>query len=63
MDNYNRLHSPLEFLRPIDYYRQNPETLLAERRRQLAIARELREQENVTLRQRGLPFPETKTVA
>ena len=60
IDQYNhvRLHSALSFLRPVDYYRGHPETLLAERRRKLATARELRKQENLKLRQRRLPFAE-----
>jgi len=39
-----RLHSALSFLRPVDYYRGNPEALLAERRRRLKTARGLRNQ-------------------
>ena len=60
MDHYNheRLHSALQFLRPIDYYRGNPEALLAERRRKLVLARQSRKQENLKLRQRLIPFPE-----
>jgi len=60
--NHERLHSALQFLRPIDYYRGNPQTLLAERRRKLVTARELRKQENLKLRQRLIPFPEEETV-
>lgn len=65
IDDYNhvRLHSALKFLRPVDYYRGNPETLLAERRRKLSTARVLRKQENIRLRQRLLPWPEVKTVS
>ena len=58
-----RLHSALMFLRPVDYYRGNPEALLAERRRKLSTARELRKQENIRLRQRRLPQPEEETVS
>jgi transposase InsO family protein len=58
--NHERLHSALQFLRPIDYYRGNPEALLAERRRKLAVARQARKQENLKLRQRLIPFPEEK---
>jgi transposase InsO family protein len=36
--NEERLHSALNYLRPADYYRGNPETLLAERRRKLKAA-------------------------
>ena len=63
IDHYNhvRLHSALSFLRPVDYYRGNPEALLAERRRKLSTARELRKQENIGLRQRLLPWTEAET--
>ncbi len=61
--NNVRLHSALSFLRPLDYYRGNPETLLAERRRKLQAARELRKQENIKLRQRLIPWTEGQTVS
>jgi transposase InsO family protein len=54
--NHVRLHSALSYLRPVDYYRGTPETLLAERRRKLETARQLRKQENLNLRQRQLPW-------
>lgn len=54
--NHVRLHSSLNFLRPVDYYRGDPETLLAQRRRKLQQARELRKQENLKLRQRLIPW-------
>ncbi|GJQ26872.1 MAG: hypothetical protein HBSAPP02_19040 [Phycisphaerae bacterium] len=41
----------------MDYYRGNPEALLAERRRKLTTARQLRKQENITLCQHPLPSP------
>ena len=65
IDHYNnqRLHSALSFLRPIDYYRGDPEALLAQRRRKLQTARELRKQENLKLRQYMIPWSEQKTVA
>ena len=65
VDEYNhvRLHSALRFLRPVDYYRGDPETLLAQRRRKLRTARELRKQENIKLRQRLLPWTDEKTVS
>lgn len=63
IDHYNhvRLHSSLNFLRPVDYYRGDPEPLLAERRRKLKTARELRKQENLKLRQRLLPYRAAET--
>lgn len=61
--NHERLHSSLSYLRPVDYYRGNPEALLAERRRKLQEARELRKQENLKLRQRLIPWTETENVA
>jgi transposase InsO family protein len=60
--NHHRLHSSLNFLRPVDYYRGDPEPLLAERRRKLQTARELRKQENIKLRQRLLPYPAAETI-
>lgn len=36
--NEERLHSALNYLRPVDYYRGNPEALLAERKKKLAAA-------------------------
>lgn len=64
IDHYNheRLHSALSFLRPVDWYRGNPTTLLAERRRKLETAKALRKQENLKLRQGMLPWSEA-TVA
>ena len=64
IDTYNhvRLHSALSFLRPVDYYRGDPEALLAERRRKLQAARELRKQENIKLRQRLIPWTEDQIV-
>ena len=65
LDEYNhrRLHSSLLFLRTVDYYRGNPEALLAERRRKFQVARELRKQENLKLRQRLIPWPRPETVS
>lgn len=60
--NDRRLHSALSYLRPVDYYRGNPEALLAERRRKLQAAREIRKQENLTLRQRLIPWPKGEPV-
>jgi transposase InsO family protein len=65
IDTYNhvRLHSALSFLRPVDYYRGDPEALLAKRRRKLQVARESRKQENIRLRQRLIPWTEAQTVS
>jgi len=60
--NHHRLHSSLNYLRPVDYYRGDPEPLLAERRRKLQTARQLRKQENINLRQRLLPYPAAETI-
>ena len=60
--NHQRLHAALCYLRPVDYYRGDPASLLAKRRRTLQTARELRKQENLKLRQRLLPWPQEKTV-
>jgi putative transposase len=61
--SHHRLHSSLSYLRPVDYYRGDPGALLAERRRKLRAARELRKQENLKLRQRLIPWPEAENVA
>jgi transposase InsO family protein len=46
--NYNekRLHSALEYLRPVDYYLGNPQALLAERKRKLREAAARRREVN-----------------
>ena len=54
--NEERLHSAIEFMRPVDYYRGNPEELRKERQRKLAEARHRRRQANLALRQPTLPF-------
>ena len=52
----------MSFLRPVDYYRGNSEALLAERRRKLQAARELRKQANIKLGEGLVPFAEDQTV-
>lgn len=56
--NDERLHSALNYLRPIDYYRGEPEKLLAERRRKIIDARQRRKEKNLCLRQRELVLTE-----
>ena len=54
--NEERLHSALHYLRPIDYYRGEPDRLLEERRRKLAVARHHRRERNLGLRQSTFAF-------
>ncbi|HUT57877.1 MAG TPA: integrase core domain-containing protein [Phycisphaerae bacterium] len=54
--NEERLHSALHYLRPIDYYRGEPQHLLEERRRKLAVARHHRHERNLGLRQPTFAF-------
>lgn len=61
--NEERLHSALGFLRPVDFYRGNPEELYADRRRKLAEARHRRREKNLQLRQPTLPLTTEETVA
>ena len=49
--NQERLHSSLGDLRPIDYYRGQPESLHEARRRKLSAARHRRQEQNLQLRQ------------
>jgi len=58
-----RLHSALGFLRPVGYYRGNPEELYAARRRKLPEARHRRREKNLQLRQPALPLTDEETVA
>jgi len=44
--NEERLHSALKYLRPVDYYRGNPEALRAERKRKLREAAARRREVN-----------------
>lgn len=52
--NEERLHSSLGYLRPIDYYRGQPESLHEARRRKLSVARHRRKEKNLQLRQQTL---------
>jgi putative transposase len=61
--NDHRLHSALGFLRPVDYYRGDPEEMYAIRRHKLAQARHRRREKNLQLRQPTLPFIGEETVA
>jgi transposase InsO family protein len=61
--NGERLHSALGFLRPLDYYRGEPDELYAERRRKLSDARHRRKEKNLRLRQPTLPLTNEGTVA
>ena len=61
--NEERLHSALGFLKPVDYYRGNPEELYAVRRHKLAEARHRRREKNLQLRQPTLPFRIEESVA
>jgi len=65
IDWYNdeRLHRALGYLRPIDYYRGNPQELHEQRRRKMAEARHARREENLRLRQRTLPLDAGESVA
>ena len=61
--NEERLHSALGFLRPVDYYRGEPEELYQIRRLKLAQARHRRRERNLRLRQPTLPLAPRETVA
>ena len=60
--NEERLHSALGFLRPVDYYRGEPERMYAVRREKLAEARHRRRERNLQWRQPTLPFTSEETV-
>jgi putative transposase len=61
--NRERLHRALGYLRPIDYYRGDPEGLKEVRRRKMAEARHRRREKNLKLRQPTLPLESQEGVA
>jgi putative transposase len=61
--NTERLHSALGYLRPVDYYRGNPEERKRERRQKLVQARHRRRERNLGLEQGTLPFVLEEVVA
>ena len=61
--NHQRLHSPLGYLRPIEYYRGDPDALKEIRRRKMAAARHRRREQNLKLRQPTLPLEPLEGVA
>jgi transposase InsO family protein len=54
--NAERLHSALGWLRPVDYYRGDPQQLHQARRNKLQTARHVRRETNLKLRQLTLPL-------
>jgi len=60
--NRERLHSSLGYLRPVDYYRGEPESLHEARRRKLSAARHRRKEKNLQLRQQTLALENRETV-
>jgi putative transposase len=54
--NHRRLHSGINFLRPIDYYRGDPERLLRIRQCKIEQARHHRKEENLKRKQKTLFF-------
>ncbi len=58
--NDERLHSALGYLRPVDYYRGQPEPLHEARRRKLSAARHRRKEKNLQLRQQTLALESRK---
>jgi len=54
--NEERLHSALGYLRPVDYYRGDPQAKYEARRQKLAQARHRRRESNLALEQGTLPY-------
>lgn len=54
--NHERLHSALHFLRPVDYYRGEPEKLLEQRSKKMADARHRRRERNLEVTQTTMAF-------
>jgi putative transposase len=59
--NGQRLHRALGYLRPVDYYRGQPDKLHEARRKKLAQARHRRRERNLTLKQPTLPLEDNQT--
>ena len=56
--NEERLHSAINLLRPVDYYRGDPEKLIVERRTKLIQARHRRRMKNLNIKQHSLALIE-----
>jgi putative transposase len=61
--NEERYHSALGYLRPVDFYRGNPQQLAEARREKLRAARHRRKEINLGIRQRTLGFQTGEVVA
>ena len=59
--NRERLHRALGYLRPVDYYRGQPDELHEARRQKLAQARHRRRERNLNLKQPTLPLEDQRT--
>ena len=46
METFERLHSSINYLRPVDYYKGNPDEILREREAKLLKAKENRKIKN-----------------
>jgi hypothetical protein len=60
--NDERLHSAINYLRPSDYYRGNPEQLQKERAFKLYKAKLNRREQNINNKQKTLPLSEPDTI-